>query len=69
VFQAYALSIIIDIIRGLDYYKKHEKMYTQNLRKTPSFKLISKMSKSKLLDVGCGIGYLSKLKLSSRLYK
>ncbi len=56
-----ALSSIAGLIRGRDYYKKYERMYSRNLKKIPSFKLILKLTKGQVLDVGCGIGYLSKL--------
>lgn len=58
---ARALSIMAGIIRGRGYYKKYEKMYNRNLKKIPSFKLILKLSRGRVLDVGCGIGYLSRL--------
>lgn len=60
-FVARALSVVIDIIRGQEYYKKYKKLYSKNLRKIPSFQLISKLAKGQVLDVGCGLGYLSKL--------
>lgn len=60
-FAARALSSIANIIRGQGYYKKYEKMYSRNLKKIPSFKLLFKLTKGQVLDIGCGIGYLSKL--------
>lgn len=58
------ISFFANIIRGRNYYGKYKKMYSRDLRKIPSFKLISRLAYGKVLDVGCGIGYLSQLFVS-----
>jgi ubiquinone/menaquinone biosynthesis C-methylase UbiE len=61
VFLARAISFLADFIRGRGYYHKYEKMYKYDLREIPSFKLISTLAQGRILDIGCGIGYLSSL--------
>jgi ubiquinone/menaquinone biosynthesis C-methylase UbiE len=53
------ISLFANIIRGRNYYGRYKKMYGRDLRKIPSFKLISRLAYGKVLDIGCGIGYLS----------
>ena len=60
-FLARMITYLCSISRGRSYYGKYAKMYSQNLLKIPSFKLISDLTHGKILDIGCGIGYLSKL--------
>lgn len=60
-FLARAISVFADFIRGRGYYHKYEKMYKYDLREIPSFKLISTLAQGRILDIGCGIGYLSSL--------
>jgi ubiquinone/menaquinone biosynthesis C-methylase UbiE len=55
------ITCIASIVRGRHYYNKYEKMYRQNLKKIPSLRLISNLANGEILDVGCGIGYLSSL--------
>ena len=45
------------------YFKKYKKMLKWNLRNVSSFDLLLSLSgqKNTVLDVGCGIGYLSKI--------
>jgi len=58
---ARVISLLVNVIRGRNYYGKYRKMYGRDLRKIPSFKLISRLAYGKVLDIGCGIGYLSTL--------
>ena len=60
-FVARALSLLAGTVRGRDYYGKYKKMYDLDLKKIPSFALISRLASGKVLDVGCGIAYLSLL--------
>lgn len=53
------LTFAVGLLRGKGYYGKYEKMYRLDLKEIPSFKLVAKLSKGRILDVGCGIGYLS----------
>jgi ubiquinone/menaquinone biosynthesis C-methylase UbiE len=55
------ISLLASVFRGRDYYGKYKKMYKRDLRAIPSFKLISNLAQGKILDIGCGIGYLSSL--------
>jgi ubiquinone/menaquinone biosynthesis C-methylase UbiE len=61
VFLARAISFFADFFRGRGYYHKYKKMYKYDLREIPSFKLISNLAHGRILDIGCGIGYLSSL--------
>jgi len=56
---ARAISLLVGVFRGRNYYGKYRKMYNADLRKIPSFELISCLACGKVLDVGCGIAYLS----------
>ena len=60
-YAARVLSTFAGIIRGRGYYNRYEKMYSKDLRKIPSFELILKLTNGQVLDIGCGIGYLSNL--------
>ena len=51
---------IISIFRGRDYYAKYIRMYSVDLAKIPSFSIVLKNSKGRVVEVGCGIGYISK---------
>ncbi|MEM2153168.1 MAG: class I SAM-dependent methyltransferase [Candidatus Bathyarchaeia archaeon] len=53
------LTSLADIIRGRNYYGRYKKMYKKDLRKIPSIKLVLQITHGRVLDVGCGIGYLS----------
>jgi ubiquinone/menaquinone biosynthesis C-methylase UbiE len=55
------INLFASIFRGRNYYGRYKKMYKRDLRNIPSFKLISALTYGKVLDVGCGIGYLSRL--------
>lgn len=55
------ISYIANVFRGRDYYGKYKRMYRKDLKTIPSFRLISTLAHGKILDVGCGIGYLSTL--------
>lgn len=55
------ISLLASVFRGRDYYGKYKKLFKQDLREIPSFKLISNLAHGKILDIGCGIGYLSNL--------
>jgi ubiquinone/menaquinone biosynthesis C-methylase UbiE len=55
------VSSIASVVRGRDYYGRYEKMYDRSLMEIPSFKLLSDLAHGKILDVGCGVGYLSTL--------
>jgi ubiquinone/menaquinone biosynthesis C-methylase UbiE len=56
---ARAISLLLGVLRGRNYYGKYRKMYNVDLRKIPSFDLISHLVYGKVLDVGCGIAYSS----------
>jgi len=55
------ISSLAALYRGRSQYGKYKKLYKRDLLKVPSFKLISSLAYGRILDVGCGIGYLSKL--------
>lgn len=58
---ARVITFLAGFIRGRDYYGKYEKMYRLDLKNVPSLRFISSLTCDKVLDVGCGIGYLSSL--------
>lgn len=55
------ISLFVSVFRGRDYYRKYKRLYKRDLREIPSFNLISIFAHGKILDIGCGIGYLSNL--------
>lgn len=56
-----ALTKAADLYRGSDYYGKYERMYRRDLRKVPSLRLVADCTRNRTLELGCGIGYLSRL--------
>jgi len=56
-----ALTKAAGLCRGSNYYGKYERMYRRDLRKIPSLRLVADFAKDRTLELGCGIGYLSRL--------
>ncbi len=56
-----ALTKAANVVRGKSYYWKYKRMFEKDLTNVPSFKLISGRVSGRIVDLGCGIGYLSGL--------
>jgi len=52
---------LANLVRGRGYYEKYAKMFRKDLRSVPSLRLVQATAMGRVLDVGCGIGYLSRL--------
>ena len=55
------LTKVADLVRGGESYAKYEDMYRRDLTEIPSFRLLASRVQGKVVDLGCGIGYLSRL--------
>jgi len=55
------MTRLADLVRGRGYYGKYAKMYHRDLKSVPSLRIVHDMATGRVLDIGCGIGYLSRL--------
>ena len=55
------ITSVAKIFRGRNYYGKYEKMYIRDLRDVPSLRLVSSIAQGMVLDIGCGVGWFSRL--------
>jgi len=52
---------LANIVRGRGYYEKYARLYRKDLKAVPSLRIVQPMATGRILDVGCGIGYLCRL--------